>query len=90
MPEAPTVTIGITVAAAALETLDVEQWWETVRRAAPFAALPRSAFEATLDLPNEIKAKIQPGLVARVRASLGPIHVVHWNAYARVAGDLLH
>ena len=27
-------------------------------------------------------------MVARVRASLGPITVVHWNAYASGAGDL--
>ena len=39
-----------TVAAVALDTLEVEDWWETVRRSAPFATLPRSAFEATLDL----------------------------------------
>ncbi|RYJ02900.1 MAG: DEAD/DEAH box helicase, partial [Actinomycetales bacterium] len=39
-----------TVAATALEPLDVEEWFETVRRSAPYAALPRSAFEATLDL----------------------------------------
>jgi NAD(P)-dependent dehydrogenase (short-subunit alcohol dehydrogenase family) len=30
-----------------------------------------------------------PALIERVRASLGPIHVVHWNAYAGLAGDLL-
>ncbi|NKX51384.1 DEAD/DEAH box helicase, partial [Arthrobacter deserti] len=39
-----------TVAAAALGTLDVEEWFDVVRRSAPFATLPRSAFEATLDL----------------------------------------
>ncbi len=39
-----------TVAAVALETLEVEEWFETVRRSAPFATLPRSAYEATLDL----------------------------------------
>jgi len=27
-------------------------------------------------------------LVARVRASLGPLSVVHWNAFSRAAGDL--
>src|SRR5690606_11844149 len=39
-----------TVAATALHPLDVEEWFETIRRSAPFAALPRSAYEATLDL----------------------------------------
>lgn len=28
------------------------------------------------------------GVVARVRASLGPVSVLHWNASARLAGDL--
>ena len=39
-----------TVAACALEPLDADHWFDTVRRSAPFATLPRSAFEATLDL----------------------------------------
>ena len=39
-----------TVAACALEPLDADRWFDTVRRSAPFATLPRSAFEATLDL----------------------------------------
>jgi NAD(P)-dependent dehydrogenase (short-subunit alcohol dehydrogenase family) len=29
------------------------------------------------------------GVVARVRAELGPVTVLHWNAYAGAAGDLL-
>ena len=57
-----------TVAAAALEPLNVEAWFDTVRRAAPFAALPRSAFEATLDLlsgkyPSTDFAELRPRLV---------------------------
>lgn len=57
-----------TVAACALEPLDVEDWFETVRRSAPFAALPRSAFEATLDLlagrfPSDEFAELRPRLV---------------------------
>ena len=32
-----------TVAAAALEQLDADRWFDTVRRSAPFATLPRSA-----------------------------------------------
>lgn len=39
-----------TVAAAAMDDLGVEEWFDTVRRSAPFAGLPRSAFDATLDL----------------------------------------
>ena len=39
-----------TVAASALEPLDADRWFDAVRRSAPFATLPRSAFEATLDL----------------------------------------
>ena len=57
-----------TVAAAALEPLDVEEWFDVVRRAAPFAALPRSIFEATLDLlagryPSDAFAELRPRLV---------------------------
>src|SRR3954469_18774858 len=39
-----------TVAAAAMDELDVEEWFDLVRRSAPFGSLPRSAYEATLDL----------------------------------------
>jgi len=39
-----------TVAACALEPISADVWFDTVRRSAPFAALPRGAFEATLDL----------------------------------------
>jgi ATP-dependent helicase Lhr and Lhr-like helicase len=57
-----------TVAAAALEPLDVERWFDTVRRSAPFATLPHSAFEATLDLlsgkyPSTEFAELRPRLV---------------------------
>ncbi|MFT4030701.1 MAG: helicase-related protein, partial [Protaetiibacter sp.] len=57
-----------TVAAAAVDTLDIEQWFETVRRTAPFATLPRSAYEATLDLlagryPSDEFAELRPRLV---------------------------
>lgn len=57
-----------TVAAAALEPLDADTWFDTVRRAAPFATLPRSAFEATLDLlsgkyPSTEFAELRPRLV---------------------------
>ncbi|OBH39740.1 ATP-dependent helicase [Mycobacterium intracellulare] len=57
-----------TVAAAALEPLDADKWFDTVRRAAPFATLPRSVYEATLDLlsgkyPSTDFAELRPRLV---------------------------
>ncbi|GAB3618075.1 ATP-dependent helicase [Okibacterium endophyticum] len=57
-----------TVAATALEPLDVEEWYEVVTRSAPFAHLPRSAFEATLDLlagryPSDEFAELRPRIV---------------------------
>ncbi len=57
-----------TVAAAALEPLDADRWFDAVRRAAPFATLPRSAFEATLDLlsgkyPSTEFAELRPRLI---------------------------
>ncbi|TCK66201.1 ATP-dependent helicase [Curtobacterium sp. PhB136] len=57
-----------TVAAGAVDTLDVEHWFELVRRSAPFSGLPRSAFEATLDLitgryPSDEFAELRPRLV---------------------------
>lgn len=57
-----------TVAATALGTIDVEEWFDVVRRSAPFATLPRSAFEATLDLlagryPSDEFAELRPRIV---------------------------
>lgn len=57
-----------TVAAAALEPLDADLWFDAVRRSAPFATLPRSAFEATMDLlsgkyPSTEFAELRPRLV---------------------------
>ncbi|WP_424446534.1 Lhr family ATP-dependent helicase [Microbacterium sp. CH-015] len=57
-----------TIAACALEPLDVEGWFETVRRSAPFRTLPRSAYEATLDLlagkyPSDEFAELRPRVV---------------------------
>ncbi|WP_035751106.1 DNA glycosylase AlkZ-like family protein [Arthrobacter sp. 35W] len=57
-----------TVAAAALGSIDVEEWFDTVRRSAPFNALPRSAFDATLDLlagryPSDEFAELRPRIV---------------------------
>ena len=57
-----------TVAASALDSLEVEAWFETVRRSAPFRTLPRSAFEATMDLlagryPSDEFAELRPRIV---------------------------
>ncbi|WP_454149889.1 Lhr family ATP-dependent helicase [Microbacterium lacticum] len=57
-----------TIAACATGAIDVEEWFETVRRSAPFRTLPRSAYEATLDLlagkyPSDEFAELRPRLV---------------------------
>ncbi|WP_405371990.1 MULTISPECIES: DEAD/DEAH box helicase [unclassified Microbacterium] len=57
-----------TIAASAVATLDVEGWYETVKRSAPFRSLPRSAYEATLDLlagryPSDAFAELRPRVV---------------------------
>lgn len=48
------------------------------------AGVKAAAFPTDLGDPEAVKA-----LVASARAKLGPIAVIHWNAYAGVAGDLL-
>lgn len=57
-----------TVAACALEELDVEAWFDRLRRAAPFATLPHSAYESVLDLlsgryPSDEFAELRPRVV---------------------------
>nr|WP_240665994.1 ATP-dependent helicase [Agromyces sp. LHK192] len=57
-----------TIAAAAIEPLDVDGWFDAVRRTAPFATLPRSAYEATLDLlagryPSDRFGELRPRVV---------------------------
>nr|WP_245933257.1 DEAD/DEAH box helicase [Arthrobacter livingstonensis] len=57
-----------TVAATALGSIDVDEWFDTVRRSAPFAALPRSAYNATLDLlagryPSDEFAELRPRII---------------------------
>lgn len=57
-----------TVAACALEHMDVEKWFDVVRRSAPFTSLPRSAFDAVLDLlsgkyPSTDFAELRPCVV---------------------------
>lgn len=57
-----------TVAACAVGPISVEQWWDTVRRSAPFMGLPRSAFEAVLDVvsgryPSDEFSHLKPKVV---------------------------
>ncbi|MCH9731246.1 MAG: ATP-dependent helicase [Actinomycetia bacterium] len=57
-----------TVAACALEPINADRWFDTVRRSAPFATLPRAAYEATLDLlsgkyPSTEFAELRPRIV---------------------------
>ncbi|TWS26413.1 ATP-dependent helicase [Tsukamurella sputi] len=57
-----------TVAAAAMDQLDVHDWLALVRRAHPYAALPDSAYEAVLDLisgryPAEDFGELRPRVV---------------------------
>ncbi|MBH0109781.1 ATP-dependent helicase [Salinibacterium sp. NG22] len=57
-----------TVAAVALDEIDIEEWFDTVRRSAPFSTLPRSAFDATLDLlsglyPSDEFSELRPRVV---------------------------
>jgi len=56
------------VAMAAVDEVDVDEAYELVRRTAPFATLPRSAYDATLDLlagryPSEEFAELRPRIV---------------------------
>ena len=57
-----------TLAAVAMEDLDVEAWFDTVRRAAPYQQLPRSVYLATLDMmagkyPSDEFATLKPRLI---------------------------
>ncbi|MDO9590708.1 MAG: helicase-related protein, partial [Microcella sp.] len=57
-----------TVAHVALEPCTVEEWFDQVRRAAPFSTLPRSAFDAVLDLlsgryPSDRFSELRPRIV---------------------------
>lgn len=54
-----------TIAAAAVDDLDVDHWFDLVRRAAPYRTLGRGVFEATLDLisgrfPSDEFAELRP------------------------------
>lgn len=57
-----------TVAACALEPVDVDAWFEVVRGTGSYAALPRSAYESVLDLlsgryPSDEFAELRPRVV---------------------------
>ncbi|WP_159839416.1 ATP-dependent helicase [Nocardia sp. CY41] len=57
-----------TVAACALDPIDVDEWFEIVRGTGSYASLPRSAYESVLDLlsgryPSDEFAELRPRLV---------------------------
>ncbi|MHC6175402.1 ATP-dependent helicase [Glutamicibacter sp. X7] len=57
-----------TLAAVAMDDLEVEAWFDLVRRAAPYQQLPRSAYLATLDMlsgkyPSDEFATLKPRLL---------------------------
>ncbi|MFI9506552.1 DEAD/DEAH box helicase [Nocardia sp. NPDC052566] len=57
-----------TVAACALEPIDVDAWFDTVRGTGSYATLPRSAYDSVLDLlagryPSDEFAELRPRLV---------------------------
>ena len=64
------------VAITALDAVDVDELFDLVRRSAPFTQLPRSAYDATLDLlsgryPSDEFAELRPRIVwDRVTGSL--------------------
>ncbi|AMM19664.1 DEAD/DEAH box helicase [Frondihabitans sp. PAMC 28766] len=69
MPQNPLdVLAQQTVAAVALDEINADEWFDTVRRSAPFMNLPRSAYDATLDLlsgkyPSDEFAELRPRIV---------------------------
>ena len=57
-----------TVSAAAMDDLQVDEWFDLVRTAHPYRALPRSAFDQTIDLlagryPSTDFSELRPRLV---------------------------
>ncbi|MCV7727322.1 ATP-dependent helicase [Micrococcus luteus] len=57
-----------TVAAVAVADLDAQEWFDLVRRSAPFATLPFSAYESVLDLlagryPSDEFAELRPRIL---------------------------
>jgi short-subunit dehydrogenase len=57
---------------------------ETARSALESRGVQAASFPTDLSDPNAAK-----GLVRRVTEKLGSVTVIHWNAYAGVAGDVL-
>ena len=53
------------------------------------AALTAKGIKAEAFPTDLADIKAVRGLIAKVRASLGPITVIHWNAYGAGAGDLM-
>ncbi|MGC5247898.1 ATP-dependent helicase [Gordonia sp. DT219] len=54
-----------TIAAASIDELDVDEWFDAVRRSAPYRELGRQVYEATLDLisgrfPSDEFAELRP------------------------------
>ena len=57
-----------TVSACALDAVGIDDWYDLLRRCAPFTTLPRSAYDATLDLlagryPSDEFAELRPRIV---------------------------
>lgn len=57
-----------TVAACALEPISVDSWYEALRRSAPYTALPRALFDATLEMlagryPSDEFAELRPRIL---------------------------
>jgi short-subunit dehydrogenase len=63
------------------------------RRAGPLeeavASLGAAGIRAQAFPADLAKAEGLSGLIAQIRGTLGPIGVLHWNAYSGAAGDLL-
>ena len=78
------------VAMVSVETLDVDELFERVRRAAPFAELPRGAFEGVLDMlsgryPSDDFAELRPRVTwdrarGRIEARAGSHRLAVTNA----------
>lgn len=57
-----------TIAACSMDTLTVDGWFELIKRSAPFSNIPRSAYEAILDLlagryPSDEFAHLRPRII---------------------------
>lgn len=57
-----------TVAACALEPISVDSWYEALRRSAPYTELPRTLFDATLEMlagryPSDEFAELRPRIL---------------------------